>query len=720
MDSMLDEYMQDVLADPETYTETFDAFESDADSMLILGQPIDDQLKTKNISSFAIPKKKANGASHELYGEDFESDEGEEIDEYEYEESFESPEKSSSNRHDLKELSSITFGQSNSLSHEQPQVYNPPKEKKKKLKKKKRTASTTSSVLGVNSKANLPPHARGAQTQAGTNVSAVNSTTYPAVTGPSSLHKEKETPRGQNTTSHEQPSHAVSPRSVATRPSAPRVSTAGTNATNAGSTSGRKSQPVANNNAHAHNSNNPQSHQMQYHPPQQHPHDTPAESFGRNAHTPQVYPVHGAAAAGAAGHGAASVVSHANTSQSIAGRPHAHYTAGGAAFSAAMLQKQLDTALKQVAMYRKENEALQSHLDDAGINEAIERYKALLITKEHTIHQLESENNGLKSIARYQGKFLAEKAHQPTGLDSIQHHDKQIEIMLTHTRKLKEKVKKMEEHEKELMEQNEHLHTQNGRIQRKNAKLKRLLTKAGVNSGETTETVQQHQQDVLSELNHSTHVNNSPDRKKSVQEGDNASTHYPHNHSNQNGSVVESHGSHTLQESLHGHDQDQAKFLAPPPSIKQSIKKVVEEKEAIIHKQAMTIEALEKSLQTQRARFMREIDNYKAQLTEAEAEQKKLEAELEKRERFGRNQVSTLKQIRASYEELSTGYKKLLLASELYDRDTAPPVRKERSVESLPVVKEEVKPVPEQISQPRAAVISDEADGEETAYISPQ
>ena len=84
-------------------------------------------------------------------------------------------------------------------------------------------------------------------------------------------------------------------------------------------------------------------------------------------------------------------------------------------------------------------------------------------------------------------------------------------------------------------------------------------------------------------------------------------------------------------------------------------------------------------------------------------------------------QVSTLKQIRASYEELSTGYKKLLLASELYDRDTAPPVRKEKSVESLPVVKEEVKPVPEQISQPpRAAVISDEADGEETAYISPQ
>ncbi len=82
--------------------------------------------------------------------------------------------------------------------------------------------------------------------------------------------------------------------------------------------------------------------------------------------------------------------------------------------------------------------------------------------------------------------------------------------------------------------------------------------------------------------------------------------------------------------------------------------------------------------------------------------------------------MSTLKQIRASYEELSTGYKKLLLASELYDRDTAPPVRKEKSLESLPTVKEEVKPAAEQVSQPRAAVISDEAEESEIAYVSPQ
>lgn len=80
--------------------------------------------------------------------------------------------------------------------------------------------------------------------------------------------------------------------------------------------------------------------------------------------------------------------------------------------------------------------------------------------------------------------------------------------------------------------------------------------------------------------------------------------------------------------------------------------------------------------------------------------------------------MNTLKQIRASYEELSTGYKKLLHASELYDRDTAPPVRREKSIEFLPAMKEDVKPEPEQVSQPRAAMISDEA--EEAAYVSPQ
>jgi hypothetical protein len=50
-------------------------------------------------------------------------------------------------------------------------------------------------------------------------------------------------------------------------------------------------------------------------------------------------------------------------------------------------------------------------------------------------------------------------------------------------------------------------------------------------------------------------------------------------------------------------------------------------------------------------------------------------------------QVSTLKQIRSAYDELSSGYRKLLTASELYNRDTAPPQQrlKEPAAEPVPL-----------------------------------
>ena len=81
-------------------------------------------------------------------------------------------------------------------------------------------------------------------------------------------------------------------------------------------------------------------------------------------------------------------------------------------------------------------------------------------------------------------------------------------------------------------------------------------------------------------------------------------------------------------------------------------------------------------------------------------------------------QVSTLKQIRSSYEELSAGYKKLLQASELYDRDTAPPVRLPRELISSSTDEPGRAPTPpEQKLAPRAAQISE--DGEFN-YTSPQ
>lgn len=84
-------------------------------------------------------------------------------------------------------------------------------------------------------------------------------------------------------------------------------------------------------------------------------------------------------------------------------------------------------------------------------------------------------------------------------------------------------------------------------------------------------------------------------------------------------------------------------------------------------------------------------------------------------------QVSTLKQIRSSYEELSAGYKKLLQASELYDRDTAPPVRQPRELSVSSSIEEQeagrAPTPPEQKIAPRAAQMCE--DGEYN-YTSPQ
>lgn len=50
-----------------------------------------------------------------------------------------------------------------------------------------------------------------------------------------------------------------------------------------------------------------------------------------------------------------------------------------------------------------------------------------------------------------------------------------------------------------------------------------------------------------------------------------------------------------------------------------------------------------------------------------------------------------MKQIRLAYDELSSGYRKLLTASELYNRDTAPPVQRPREEE--PTRAQPVKPL---------------------------
>lgn len=666
--------MRDRMIDADMYTEeAFEAFESDGDSMLILGQPIDDQIKIKNIASFAIPKKKTEEKGDDDYGQGVVS--GDEYEECEYEDSFESPGKSLTEQN-LREFSSITFGQSKmdhggdtGANQNNSIQVNKPEKVIKRRKKKKRVTPAAAVAKTVQIRDGPTETSVPAQYQH-VNTSNSGGQNLQPISRSGDRNRNGSAMSGSRNSAHTHLTH--------------RVNTAGRTVSGTSSAGGYRQQSQQSQQGH-------QQHQQIYRPHQeyssssnQHDSSQPSPRQQQQGTTPPIYPTHGA--------GPGSVVSHTPSNA------RAHH-APGAVFTSGMLQRQLDTALKQVAMYRRENEALQQNLDSAGINEAVERYKALLIEKQHQIIQLESENNGLKSVARYQGKYLAEKARDSGGVDSIQSHEKKIEVMLIHTRKMKEKVKKLEAREEELVVENEHLHTQNGRLQRKNTKLKKQVAAAeqfikknannnnlrvgpvsisildilnghnidtagsdtvggyGGGGGGAMKTDSAEDVDFTAfgshggistepsvALEHHTNSSPHPQQQGSVTSGESAgpdgvaSNFHSSFHS---GTATNAAHSHSYS---HGHGHQPLAAMLPTSKTAVTAKNAklrrrLEEQEEQIRKQQGAIEALEKSLQAQRGRFQREIDVYKAQAEQAAEEVKKLEVELDKRERFGRNQV---------------------------------------------------------------------------------
>lgn len=72
-----------------------------------------------------------------------------------------------------------------------------------------------------------------------------------------------------------------------------------------------------------------------------------------------------------------------------------------------ILQRELDNALKRVALYASENEALRKRLDHSAIQTEFELMKSVINEQDNCIVNLESENRGLENISRSQGKKLA-------------------------------------------------------------------------------------------------------------------------------------------------------------------------------------------------------------------------------------------------------------------------------------------------------------------------
>jgi regulator of replication initiation timing len=632
MDSTLEEFFADALADAAMYNDdNFEAFESDEDSMLILGQPIDDQITTRNIASFAIPQREHGDGT--LGSEE----------ECEYEDSFESPTKSPIQAQHLSEMSSITFMHSKadpSLHGFPPVIYDKPTAKKKGKKKRKRVppaaslAATVPQSIGGDVHPEYTSHEsrrNGPATQHMPDISGTAASRQGVVpsTGSRAGARGYHTPRTSSAGPGMSQSSAVHPSSAAR----------GISSGSSRATSKPSGSFVPNSRQPQHFGEHDQMH---------------AEAHHRILGTPlqqqyaQRVPTRPSAAA-------ASVVSQVTVASNV-GRHQ------GAAYSNAILQRQLDNALKQVSIYRRENEALQQNLDSAGINEAVERYKALLIEKENRIVQLVSENNGLKSIARYQGKYLAEQATQPTGTDSAQHHEKQIEIMLVHTRKMKEKAKKLEEREQELVAENERLQTQNGRIQRKNMKLKKQVIEltAALQSGTSAKGPEQGGAISTSILDA---LDSAEGDRTEHSPADSTGDLNIHQGSRAGATSLEtiSTGASTAAAGQGGGGH--APWLGsaakkPPgggdstaagtgavtattgPMTKAALRRALDERDMQLRKQQLMIETLERSLQTQRGRFAREIELLKQQATQAVEEQKRLEVELDKRERFGRNQVT--------------------------------------------------------------------------------
>lgn len=106
------------------------------------------------------------------------------------------------------------------------------------------------------------------------------------------------------------------------------------------------------------------------------------------------------------------------------------------------LQLQLKIANKKLALSQQQNQQLLEKLDSLSSVEAmISNYQYELKQKQAKMQDLIRENNSLKNIARYQGKFLLEK--QEIKDNEVDHHisqEKYIDVLTEHIRRLKEKV----------------------------------------------------------------------------------------------------------------------------------------------------------------------------------------------------------------------------------------------------------------------------------------
>jgi hypothetical protein len=255
-------------------------------------------------------------------------------------------------------------------------------------------------------------------------------------------------------------------------------------------------------------------------------------------------------------------------------------------FNPSILKKQLDSALRKVESYKKENSVLVKKLDETRFNDKFERFRSALMEKEVLIENLTSENIALREIARYQTKFLltkekeeAVKTSDPDNLVASQ--EKQIEILMAHIKKVNSKLAECRKTIRLTKNENDSLKYKNLRMQKQIFKVKKAFN----------DLSQKEQEDVTQSFNQL-----------------------------------------SIKEQLEKFQEQQMELDKLEDEMENEKKLSSDRLKNIIHQ-------LEKSLKKQKDSFLREISTLKIELAKSLQDQRKLEVELNKRELLTKNHV---------------------------------------------------------------------------------
>eukprot|EP01036_Dinobryon_divergens_P033920 gene33920-43822_t len=311
-----------------------------------------------------------------------------------------------------------------------------------------------------------------------------------------------------------------------------------------------------------------------------------------------------------------------------------------------VMQKQLALAQKKIEAYRKQIEFLQNHVENSEVERIFEKLKRAVIEKDGEIVKLQSENQSLRQIAREQGKHIMNQEIIRNGHsdgETSKSQEKQIEVLMTHIRRLNSTLGECRKKERLTAETNEEFKKQNLKLTRKITTLNRnfemLKAAAAI--------------------------------KKSPRPGE------------ESGNQTEREANLTEEEietllALRKKSRKKTAVEAAVTTSAADLEKMKKQKDLIAR--------LEKSIRIQKTGFQHEIHGLKTELERYKAEKKKAETDLVSQESSFKQQIAAIKQLKDKYEDLLERNRKLQAASEIFGRSKPPPSPLPPVISTIPIL----------------------------------